>query len=214
MCATMSVSLPEVEEAAFGDRLRTAIDIDLSGSVVRCLWQHYCELARWSGGLSLIGHGTADEIIERHYAESLAALPLLKASGTVVDLGSGAGFPGWVLAAAAPGATVVLVESRRRKALFLEAAARRASLSVTVLNARVGRSLPRGFPATVDTLTVRAVRLSFAEYPGLREALGRSGRILRWVGPAAPPPPPPFRARRAVTIGGSERRVEELVCDE
>ena len=52
----------------------------------------------------------AGEVVERHYGESLAALPLAPAEGRLVDLGSGAGFPGWVLAAARPGLEVTLVD--------------------------------------------------------------------------------------------------------
>ncbi|MEL7061050.1 MAG: RsmG family class I SAM-dependent methyltransferase [Acidobacteriota bacterium] len=84
---------------------------------------HAGELARWNPRLSLVGPGTAHELVRRHYLESLAAWPLLlssaddlpnhsaagaavaprgqpEAASSLVDLGTGGGFPGFVLAAA------------------------------------------------------------------------------------------------------------------
>jgi 16S rRNA (guanine527-N7)-methyltransferase len=207
----MSRGLPALEVDDFSRRLGLALCGSLPGEVVERLWIHYEELRRWSAGLALIGRGTVENAVERHYAESLAALPLLGDASRVVDLGSGAGFPGWVLGAGRPELDVLLVESRHRKSLFLEAATRKASLSCTVLNARVGSSLPRGFPEAIDLFTIRALRLSAAEWSVLLPQLKRGGRILRWVGPTALPPPEGFEIGRRVSFSGSERAVEELV---
>ena len=74
------------------------------------LYAHYQELSRWNQRLSLIGPGTAGEIVARHYGEALAALPLVPSSAQWgLDIGSGAGFPGLVLAAARPGLKMTLV---------------------------------------------------------------------------------------------------------
>jgi 16S rRNA (guanine527-N7)-methyltransferase len=58
--------------------------------------------------------------VQNHILDSLAGLPMLPEAGTVVDVGSGAGFPGVVLALARPALRVTLLESSRRKARFLE----------------------------------------------------------------------------------------------
>ncbi|MDH3428034.1 MAG: class I SAM-dependent methyltransferase, partial [Gemmatimonadota bacterium] len=184
---------------------------DVPRAVSTRLRLHYEELRRWSKRLSLIGPGTGETVVARHYGESLAALDLLDSGSRLVDVGSGAGFPGWVLAAARSDLEVWLVESRGRKAAFLEAATRRAALSCRVLSARVGRSLPEGFPRAVDIITVRAVRLVPREWYALSTRLSESGRILRWVGPAAPSPPSGFVAGRRIAIGGTRRGVEELL---
>ena len=207
----MSVVLPFLNLAEFSTRLGESTDVELDDEALRRLWLHYEELCRWSPRLSLIGSGTAGDVISRHYAESLAALPLLDRGLRVVDLGSGAGFPGMVLSAALPDLKVWLVEARHKKAVFLESAARKASLSCSVLNARVGSSLPEKFPESLDVLTVRALRLGRQEWFALVPLLRRDGRILRWTGPSAPPPPEGFSGGRRVRIERSHRQVEELV---
>lgn len=207
----MAVSLPRLTEQELAERLSQFLDFGLSADVVQRLWAHYEELRRWSPRLSLIGRGTANEVVARHYAESLVALPLLGSPSRVVDLGSGAGFPGLILAAARPDLDVWLVESRQRKATFLSTAARKASLSCTVLSARVGASLPDGFPQAFDLMTIRALRLGSGEWAALGDRLAEKGRIIRWVGPTADPPPVGFVVARCEHISGSQRAVEELV---
>ncbi len=185
--------------------------MELDDEAMRRLWLHYEELRRWSPRLSLIGSGTADDVISRHYCESLAALPLLDHGLRVVDLGSGAGFPGLVLAAARPDLKVWLVEAKHKKTVFLQSAARKASLSCSVLNVRVGAPLPEDLPDSVDVLTVRALRLERQQWFALTQLLSRDGRILRWAGPSAPPPPEGFGIGRRIRIERSRRRVEELL---
>ena len=206
----MSILLPDLGAKEFSRRLREALEIDIAEPVVERLWHHYEELRRWSAGLSLIGRGTAETAVERHYAESLAAVPLVEHPSRVVDLGSGAGFPGLVLAAARPDLDVWLVESRQRKALFLEAAGRRASLSCTVLNARVGRSLPEDFPEKIELVTLRAVRLGRDQWSAVTARIPAAGRILRWGGPAAVPVPEGFAVAQERKIEASSRVIELL----
>ena len=64
---------------------------------------------------------TGEEVVARHYAESLEAYRLAGApgEGVAVDVGSGGGFPGLVIAAVAPGLAVHLVEARRKRADLL-----------------------------------------------------------------------------------------------
>lgn len=93
-------------------------------------------LLDWSSRHNLISRSTIEERWDRHYRDSAQLYGLLPADArTLVDLGSGAGFPGLVLAAmgAARGLHVALVESTGKKAAFLDAAIRAMSLQ----NARV-----------------------------------------------------------------------------
>lgn len=148
------------------------------------LYAHYTELRRWSRRLSLVGPGTAETALERHYGESLAGLSRLPSDrpGVLLDLGSGAGFPGWVLAAARPGWTVFLVEKRERKWAFLEATARRARLPVHCVNARVGPCVPAEIETPVDAVTLRAVRPSPEIWRAVESILAPSGQLLWWAG--------------------------------
>lgn len=168
---------------------------------------HYLELRRWSARVNLVGPGTAGEVLERHFGESVAALPLLPGGPTsLVDLGSGAGFPGLVLAAARPALAVTLVEARERKWAFLQAVARRAALPCRCLNARVAVPLPAGLPERIGVVTARALKLEPELLAALAGRLEPAGSILLWLGADDPPLPPGLRAAREVRLAGSERR--------
>jgi 16S rRNA (guanine527-N7)-methyltransferase len=142
-----------------------------------------------------------------HYGESLAALPLLPPEARVgLDLGSGAGFPGIVLAAARPGLEMTFVEARERKWAFLLAAIRRASLPCTALNVRVGSPLPAGLPARLDLVTTRALKLDPGMLDALAERLSDHGCLLLWVGGEDPGLSPALSVDGSVRLPGSERR--------
>lgn len=98
----MGAQLPAIPEVEFIENLKRESPVPLSASVLQMLWSHYEELRRWNPGLSLVGPGTAVSVMTRHYGESLAGLALLDemgpCGGVLVDLGSGGGFPGFVLA--------------------------------------------------------------------------------------------------------------------
>lgn len=203
----MPFALPEISREAFAAALRRLAPEPLEQRAVEALYAHFQELGRWNRRLSLIGPGTADEILSRHYGESLAALPLVpREAGQGVDVGSGAGFPGLVLAAARPGLAMTLVEARERKWSFLLAAARRASLPCRCLNARVSVPLPTGLPETIDVVTARALKLDRQVLGALASRLGTEGRILLWVGEQDPDLPPDLVPAGSVRLEGSERR--------
>jgi len=180
--------------------------------IVGVLHDHYRELRRWNRRLSLVGPGTADEVIGRHYGEALAALPLLGGRGVLVDIGSGAGFPGFVLAAVRPRWSVTLVEARQRKWAFLEAARRRAALSCRCLNARVGVRLPPEFPGRVDVVTMRAVRLPAPALAAVAGRLSDTGRLVLWVGAEEPPLPAGFEWEEELPLAASARRRIITAC--
>lgn len=204
--------LPDYPRDGFAHRLQALSPEPLSAATIDALFAHYQELRRWNRTLSLVGPGTAQEVLPRHYGESLAALPLIPAGAReLVDVGSGAGFPGFVLAAARPGLSVTLVEARERKWAFLQAAARRAALPCRCLNARVGASLPAGLPHQVDLFTMRALKPAPQLLAALARRLAPTGRILLWIGEEIPSPPPGLVYGEERPLGPStRRRVVEL----
>ncbi|HUN78080.1 MAG TPA: 16S rRNA (guanine(527)-N(7))-methyltransferase RsmG [Solirubrobacteraceae bacterium] len=129
---------------------------------------------------SVRDRGTAVDV---HLADSLSALELgrLSATASIVDLGSGAGFPGLPLAVALPAATVWLIESQRRKAAFIEGVCESAELgNAHVVCARCeewGEGLDRHDAALARALAPQAVVLEYAA-PLLR--LG--GTLIDWRG--------------------------------
>ncbi len=140
-----------------------------------------------------------------HVADSLAAIPVLREGrhDRLVDLGSGAGFPGLPLAAALAGMRVMLVESVGKKASFLQAVAGATGLSdrVTVQTARAEALAPGQW----DVVTARAVgTLADLVELGL-PLLAEGGRLIAWKrGDLAAELAAAGRAARA--LGGSVPR--------
>lgn len=203
----MAFPLPEISRADFAAGLRRLSPEPIDERAVDALYSHYQELALWNRRMSLIGPGTAGEILARHYGESLAALPLLpETARRGLDLGSGAGFPGIVLAAARSGLEMALVEARERKWAFLSAAARKAALPCRCLDVRVQVPLPAGLPESIDVITSRALRLDSDVWSALASRLDADGRVLLWVGEHDPELPPELIACGSLPLAGSEKR--------
>ena len=93
-------------------------------------------LARWNNRINLIAPSDLPNLWTRHIADSLQLVPLLPHGTSVIDLGSGAGFPGLIIAICT-NRLVTLVESDTRKASFLREAARETAARVTIVNARI-----------------------------------------------------------------------------
>jgi 16S rRNA (guanine527-N7)-methyltransferase len=203
----MAFDVPEIPQARFASQIAALSPEPLPERTIAALYSHYEELRLWNRRTNLIGPGTAGEILARHYGESLAALPLLPAGARIgLDLGSGAGFPGLVIAAARPDLEMTLAEARERKWAFLLAAARKASLPCRCLNARVQLPLPAGLPESIDIVTSRALRLDEETWRALADRLREGGRVLLWVGERDPGLPPALAACGEVKLAGSEKR--------
>jgi 16S rRNA (guanine527-N7)-methyltransferase len=94
-------------------------------------------LLKWNAKLNLIAPGDEKIVWERHVADSLQLVPLLPAGlNRAVDLGTGGGFPGLILAIAT-GTPFDLIESDRRKASFLRTAILETRASATVHAQRI-----------------------------------------------------------------------------
>jgi 16S rRNA (guanine527-N7)-methyltransferase len=120
--------------------------------------EHYLALLdTWRERINLIGPGEGRHLWRRHVLDSLQLLPeIFSEDLKVADLGSGAGFPGLVLACALaerPGASVTLVEKSPRKSEFLEAASRTVGLPARVVNMRLEDAPKERF----DVVTARAL---------------------------------------------------------
>ena len=100
---------------------------------------------------NLVSRGTLDQLWLRHIADSAQLLRSAPAGASWVDLGTGAGFPGLIVAALHDG-PVTLVEERRLRAEFLQRAADAMGLRIEVLHARAERVAPRPF----DVISARA----------------------------------------------------------
>jgi 16S rRNA (guanine527-N7)-methyltransferase len=113
-------------------------------------------LERWQKAINLVGRATLGDVWHRHILDSAQLKPLIPdGAKTLADLGSGAGFPGLVVAALRPDVEVTLIESDARKAAFLGEAARRMALEkpTKIVIGRI-EAVP---PAAADVITARAL---------------------------------------------------------
>ncbi|KRR12119.1 16S rRNA (guanine(527)-N(7))-methyltransferase RsmG [Bradyrhizobium jicamae] len=116
-------------------------------------------LLEWQAKTNLVAPSTLPNLWTRHISDSLQLLSLAPSAKTWVDLGSGGGFPGVVLACAlaeTPGANVHLVERNAKKAAFLREAVRITSASAIVHLAGIGDIVDR-IGSRVDCVTARAL---------------------------------------------------------
>lgn len=113
-------------------------------------------LGRWQKAINLVGKTTMVDVWTRHVLDSAQLLPFIPATArTLVDLGSGGGFPGLVLAALQPTLDVILIESDARKGAFLAEASRRMGLKKQP-KIIIGR-IETAVPAEADIITARAL---------------------------------------------------------
>jgi 16S rRNA (guanine527-N7)-methyltransferase len=114
-------------------------------------------LRRWTARVNLIAAATVDQVWTRHILDSAQLFDLSPANGHWVDLGSGGGFPGLVIAIIAaaerPSLATTLVESDLRKGAFLATVARETGLRTSILTERI-ESLP---DLQADVLSARAL---------------------------------------------------------
>jgi 16S rRNA (guanine527-N7)-methyltransferase len=133
------------------------------------------ELRRWQAIKNLVGPGTLDHIWDRHIVDSLQLLELAPTAKTWLDLGSGAGFPGLVLAIAGyeRGLQVDLVESNSRKCAFLRHIVRLTGARAKVHEARLETVIP-SFVGKADIVSARALA-SLAQLLEWTEPLLKTG---------------------------------------
>ena len=157
-------------------------------------------LLRWNARLNLTAIRSPEEIVTRHLGESLFTaerlFPSREASGSVIDVGSGAGFPGLPLKLYAPHLRLTLIESRQKKATFLKEAVRMLHLS----DVQVFAGRAETFPERVDLVTLRAVEC-------FERILPVAAALLNPAGAAGDSP-----ARLALLIGAPQAgRARELL---
>ena len=113
---------------------RSGEDLGVSRETAEKLQAYLALLIRWNARINLVADASPETLWQRHVVDSLQMFALLpETEGPLVDLGSGAGFPGLVLATAS-GRETHLVESDKRKCAFLQEVARLLALSKVVVH--------------------------------------------------------------------------------
>jgi 16S rRNA (guanine527-N7)-methyltransferase len=155
------------------DRARALALTPVSRETAARLDRFVAVLLDWQQRMNLIAASTEPALWTRHIADSLQLLPLAPATRTWIDLGSGGGFPGMVVAcglADVAGAQVHLVESNAKKAAFLREVVRVTGAPATIHAVRIADFVKSAAPA--DVVTARALaplgELLDAAYPLLK----------------------------------------------
>ena len=145
-------------------QIRSADDLgkvfDVSRETLDGLEVYAGLLRHWQNIKNLVAPATLDVLWERHMADSLQLLAQAPQARTWLDLGSGAGFPGMVVAialGARAGAKVHLVESNARKCAFLAEVARKTRAPVEIHGDRIELLVEKRRIESVDVVTARAL---------------------------------------------------------
>lgn len=153
----------------------------LSNGQLQLVSAHIELLLKWNSRLNLTAVRNPEEIVTRHFGESLfAAGELLKSPrpSSAIDIGSGAGFPGLPLKIVAPDVKLTLVESNQKKSTFLREAVRVLGLpDVNVFTDRAEKLTTKA-----DLVTLRAVERFQSVLPIAERLTATNGRIGLLIG--------------------------------
>ncbi|HUI42234.1 MAG TPA: 16S rRNA (guanine(527)-N(7))-methyltransferase RsmG [Terriglobia bacterium] len=138
-------------------------------------------LLRWNRAVNLTAIRRPEEIVTRHFGESMYLAKFVEVKGSLLDIGSGSGFPGLALKIAQPELRVVLLEPVARKRAFLKEVVRTCGLGpVEVLGDRI-EEFSAGHPGEFDVATVRALGGLEDVLPAAWRCLAESGSIYLWL---------------------------------
>ena len=169
---------------------------------VRLVEVHRDLLEQWRTRMNLVGPGP----IDIHYTDAEKALEDLPLEGRWADLGTGAGFPGVVLAAMYPSVELDLVDSRQKRCVFLEEVVGRSEVrGVHVHCTRIERLAD----ASYDGIVSRALAAPPAVLDHARRLLRPRGRVILMLqDDGVVPDCDDFEveAERPYTVGGRARR--------
>jgi len=157
------------------------LDIHLDPAHQEAFMGYLTALQRWNRVYNLTAIKDGSEIICRHFLDSLSFLPYLSGiSGSILDLGSGAGFPGLPLALLLPAIRFLLVEARQKKTLFLQHVTRLLGLkNVEILRLHLHKGNgSRALVIPVAVLVSRAVSIPDDVFPVAGEVLAPGGLVL------------------------------------
>ena len=137
-----------------------AATFNVSRETLDKLLAYVALLEQWQPRINLVAGATLPDVWHRHIADSAQLLALAPKSGKWLDIGSGAGFPGLVIAImahAGAGTRVTLIESDRRKCAFLAEVARHTGISVEIHTARIEQIATQRMLEAVDVVSARAL---------------------------------------------------------
>ncbi len=190
-----------------------SLGVELSGEALTALDTHAALLRSWNERMNLVSKASLAKIETRHILDSLTATLALGGlpSGKVIDVGTGAGFPGLPLKIAFPAIDLTLVEATQKKTRFLEAAVAELGLDGTEVVAERAERLGQD-PVYREAFDVALAR-ALAPLPVLAELTlpfcRRGGVVVAYKSPGVEGEV--AEARRAIRLlGGAPPRTVEV----
>jgi 16S rRNA (guanine527-N7)-methyltransferase len=166
-------------------RVRELLDpfeLELTSAQIGCLLTYLDLLVRWNQKINLTAIRTPEECVARHFGESLYLARWVRLEGTLLDIGSGAGFPGLALKIAFPGLAATLLEPVAKKRAFLKEVARACQMeSVGVRGERLEQLVRQRPVPSFDAVTARAVGHLDRLVPEAAACLKVGGRLCLWL---------------------------------
>ena len=203
----MSLDRPLLTQGA------AALGVPLEAAALEAFETYLALLLRWNARINLTRIVDPREVTVRHFLDCLTVVPRLTGVGSLVDVGSGAGFPGAVIAIVRSDLAIRLVEPVAKKAAFLEALKRALGLRVEIEVGRLEALLDRG--ARFDAAVSRA---TFAPGEWIARGgplVGPGGLMMAMLGAERPVlvAPPGFGAPEMMDyqLPGTERRALVVV---
>ena len=202
------------------------LGLPLSDSQLEQLGIHFALLLQWNRKMNLVSSQDPGEIASRHFGESLFLAKILEPEeewsngGVIVDVGSGAGFPGLPLKVAWPGLELVMLEPNQKKTAFLKEVVRSCGMKTADARAqRLEEAVLGSLQGIPNLVTMRAVAPTSELMNDLKKLLKPGGRAALFVGAQSAaeivnmagfqwssPLPTPHSERRVILLGRAERR--------
>ena len=173
------------------EKIRKALErngIPFMQALPEKLYTYFLLLQEWNRKIDLTAVSDEDEMLDKHFIDSLTILKtgMIRKDTSLIDVGTGAGFPGMVLAMARPDLHVTLLDSQQKRLLFLETTGKETETqNITIIHARAedGARKP-GLRERFDYAAARALAPTNVLCEYLLPYVKVNGYALCWKGPA------------------------------
>lgn len=169
--------MPALSESEIAAEL-AAFDVTLPPPALSQLSCYLELLLRWNLRINLTGLRDPETIVRRLFGESLRIARAVELRGRLVDIGSGAGFPGLALKLVAPEMRVTLIEARQKKCAFLKEVVRQCGFSHVEVVAKRFEEWARREEGTADLITTRAVTVDAKLLQAAKTLLAPAGKAI------------------------------------
>jgi 16S rRNA (guanine527-N7)-methyltransferase len=156
-------------------------DFALNPDQLQSLCRYAEELAKWSRKMNLVAPASLESLLADHFLDSLCLYPFMQDSFSLLDVGTGAGFPGLVLGAVCPDLQVTLVEPRAKRISFLNHIIRTLKITnIHIIPERLEKGMDVG---SFTSITSRAFAELALFLPLVEKCLAADGLVYCMKGP-------------------------------